>query len=64
MRTIAKAKHLYVESRRGEKKKDPPYKWNKPKELPVNVYLIDEEEMLQIVLKDRRIKQDMKEILL
>lgn len=48
----------YKESKpRGTVKREKPYVWNKPKPLMMNVYLLDEEDLLMMILKDRRIKE-------
>ena len=62
MRTQAKAKHLYVESKRGAKKKVVKYVWKEPIPLSMNVYILEEDEVLQMILRDRRIKEDRREM--
>ena len=37
--------------------KPPLYKWKKPIPLAMNIYVLDEQDVLMMLLKDRRIKQ-------
>ena len=40
--------------------KPPLYKWKKPIPFAMNIYVLDEEDVLLMLLKDRRIKETAK----